>query len=231
VSAASSHSQPHHSLSTHHSTAASGDSTSLASLELFHQLWRHMGASDSTDWEHLAQECMGLKATEWVLAHAQLIQAVTAAIRSTKSASSPAGLKTSDGSTMAGQRTSGSGSTLVADHAGSGSDWFLFWIAALSGRSKEHGSGSSVTAALDLLSAVSRSPACVYWWPAYGFRAQGDIPRMSLCSCVQHLMVAETPRLWAACMEKGVHPGHITGRWLQACFFGYIPGERSVQQG
>ncbi|GAX83895.1 hypothetical protein CEUSTIGMA_g11320.t1 [Chlamydomonas eustigma] len=206
--------------------------SSSASLKLFHQLWWKMDAVNTSDWEKLAEERMGLKASEWVLAHAQLFQAVAAAVRSSKGATS-LGATTSNSRGRAEHGTSGSGSgsgfTLVADHAGSGSDWFLFWLAALSGRSKEHGSGTSVPAALDLLTALSQSPACVYWWPAYGFRAQGDMPRLTLCSCVQYLMTAEMPQLWAAFLEKGFHPGHITGRWLQSCFFGYIPAPEAAK--
>jgi hypothetical protein len=31
------------------------------------------------------------------------------------------------------------------------------------------------------------------------------------------------PELWGAFHEAGFHPGHIIGRWLDTCFFGYVP--------
>ena len=134
-------------------------------------------------------------------------------------------------------------------------DMFLVWISGLLGRtgapsipkdneataldllSGRTGAPSipkdNEATALDLLSSLSRSPACEYWWPAYGRHASlagsgssGDRPRLLLCDCLQLVLRSERPCLMAACEAEGWSPAcHLAAKLLDASFFGYLTGK------
>ena len=204
----------------------------------------------------LSTTAFGLAPDELVEAHARLSQAVAQRLtskgpvggdmhHSSRSSSGGAACPSNSGSYGSGSGAmpgSGSGSAAVSG----GCDWFLLWIAGVMGRQPP-------SASLELLSALSRSPACVYWWPAFGAAVLGDAQRLALCSCLQVVLSGEQPAAmmasspstsshlmciclqvvlageqpaatWAACRSAGLHPGHLASKWLNACFFGYIPG-------
>ena len=113
-------------------------------------------------------------------------------------------------------------------------DMFLVWISGLLGRTGAPSIPKDNEAtALDLLSSLSRSPACEYWWPAYGRHASlagsgssGDRPRLLLCDCLQLVLRSERPCLMAACEAEGWSPAcHLAAKLLDASFFGYLTGK------
>lgn len=94
-------------------------------------------------------------------------------------------------------------------------DMFLLWLGGVMQGFKP------IT--VDLLADLTKSPAAAYWWPWFGTTSQGDVPRLALCTALQVVLEAAEPSLWGACMAAEYHPCHAASRWLDACFFSFLP--------